>query len=382
LFLSVFIAALAAFAITIIGIVGLRPIAVAVKLVDRPGGRKTHRGKVPVIGGLAMFVGIVFGLGTIESLRPFAGSLLAAFALVVAVGLLDDRFGLSPWVRLPAQAAIAALLTVGTGTEVSSIGDAFGFGPLLFHGPIRHLITILFVITAINAVNMIDGMDGLAGMVAIVAVTTLGLCGGFAGQYDVAAVCAVFGASIAAFLMFNLPVRGNRRVRCFMGDAGSTLLGVALAWICIRISQDGGTPALSPVNTLWIVALPIFEFFWTFFRRLARGRSPLEADAEHFHHLLMKAGFGIRGAFMMFLTITLILTLSGLVLDVFKVSEYWSLAFLLLVGVMVVSIMYRARLLLRFFPQTARRRRAWVNMPVSVESHLEESAAPVTIESE
>jgi UDP-GlcNAc:undecaprenyl-phosphate GlcNAc-1-phosphate transferase len=380
----VFIAALAAFAITIIGIVSLRPVAVAVKLIDHPGGRKTHRGKVPVIGGLAMFVGIVFGLGTIEPLKPFAGSLLAAFALVVAVGLLDDRFGLSPWLRLPAQAAIAALLTVGTGTEVSSIGDAFGVGVVQFHGITEHVITILFVITAINAVNMLDGMDGLAGTVAIVAVTALGLCGAVTGHHDVTAVCAVLAASITAFLIFNLPVRSNRRMRCFMGDAGSTLLGVALAWICIRVSQDGSTPTLSPVSTLWIVGIPIFEFFWTFFRRIARGRSPLEADAEHFHHLLLKAGFGIRGAFMMFLTITLVLTLSGLVLDAFKVPEYWSLALLLLAGVVVISVMYQARLLLRFFPQSARRRRAWRNMslPAHEPQLVETAAAPVTAQSE
>jgi UDP-GlcNAc:undecaprenyl-phosphate/decaprenyl-phosphate GlcNAc-1-phosphate transferase len=174
------------------------------------------------------------------------------------------------------------------------------------------------------------------------------------------------GAATAAFLLFNLPTRRNRRVRCFMGDAGSTLLGVSLAWVCIRASQftgasglgAGGT-GLSPVATLWIVGLPIFEFFWTIIRRSIRGHSPLRADAEHFHHLLLKAGFGVQGAFMMFLALTLVLAATGLTLNAMHVPEYVSLLLLLAVGVVIVRSMYWAHALLRFFPKSARRRTAW-----------------------
>jgi UDP-GlcNAc:undecaprenyl-phosphate GlcNAc-1-phosphate transferase len=360
-------AALAAFAVTMMAILTLRPVAVAINLVDRPGGRKTHHGKVPIVGGLAMCLGFVFGIGLVEAARPLTGTLISSFALVVTVGMVDDRFSVSPWLRLPLQAAAAVLVTVGTGTEVSSIGDAFGVGPITFHGVLGQCLTVLFVMTAINAFNMLDGMDGLAGTVAFVSLLALGWSALHSGQHDLAAVCAVMGAATAAFLLFNLPTRRNRRVRCFMGDAGSTLLGVSLAWVCMRASQSAGGsgPAaagsgLSPVNTLWIVGLPVFEFFWTIIRRSIRGHSPLRADAEHFHHLLLKAGFGVQGAFMMFLVLTLGLAAIGLTLDAMHVPDYVSLLLLLAAGVVIVRSMYWARYLLRFFPARARRRTTWL----------------------
>jgi UDP-GlcNAc:undecaprenyl-phosphate/decaprenyl-phosphate GlcNAc-1-phosphate transferase len=363
--LSTISAALAAFAVTMMAILTLRPVAVAINLVDRPGGRKTHHGKVPVVGGLAMFLGIIFGIGLVESARPLTGTLISAFALVVTVGMVDDRFSVSPWLRLPLQATAAVLMTLGTGTEVSSIGDAFGVGDIHLHGVMGECLTVLFVMTAINAFNMLDGMDGLAGTVAFVALLALGWSAWNAGQHDLAAVCAVIGATTAAFLLFNLPTRRNRRMRCFMGDAGSTLLGVSLAWICIRVSQfssvEGipGGAGLSPVNTLWIVGLPIFEFFWTIIRRALRGQSPLTADAEHFHHLLLKAGFGVQGAFMMFLVLTLFLSTVGLSLNALHVPDYVSLLLLFGTGVVIVRSMYWAHGLIRFFPERARRRVAW-----------------------
>ncbi len=345
-------------------ILTLRPVAVAINLVDRPGGRKTHHGKVPVVGGLAMFLGIIFGIGLVESARPLTGALISSFALVVTVGMVDDRFSVSPWLRLPLQATAAVLMTLGTGTEVSSIGDAFGVGNIQFHGVLGECLTVLFVMTAINAFNMLDGMDGLAGTVAFVALLALGWSAWTTGQHDLAAVCAVIGAATAAFLLFNLPTRRNRRMRCFMGDAGSTLLGVSLAWICIRASQftpaDGtGGTGLSPVDTLWIVGLPIFEFFWTIIRRALRGQSPLRADAEHFHHLLLRAGFGVQGAFMVFLLATLFLSTVGLTLNALHVPDYVSLLLLFGTGVVVVRSMYWSHGLLRFFPERARRRVPW-----------------------
>jgi UDP-GlcNAc:undecaprenyl-phosphate GlcNAc-1-phosphate transferase len=364
--LSTISAALAAFAVTMMAILTLRPVAVAINLVDRPGGRKTHHGKVPIVGGLAMFLGVIFGIGLVESARPLTGALISAFALVVTVGMVDDRFSVSPWLRLPLQATAAVLMTVGTGTQVSSIGDAFGIGTIQFGGALGEILTALFVMTAINAFNMLDGMDGLAGTVALVALLALGWSAYSAGEHDLAAVCAVIGAATAAFLLFNLPTRRNRRMRCFMGDAGSTLLGISLAWVCIRASQVSsgqgpvpGPPVLSPVATLWVVGLPVFECFWTIIRRAVRGQSPLRADAEHFHHLLLRAGFGVQGAFLMFLVLTLLLSAAGLALNALHVSEFFSLLLLLTAGVGIVRLMYRAHALVRFFPNVARRRSAW-----------------------
>ena len=106
-----FSAALTCFVATLAALLVLRPIAVAVDLVDRPGGRKTHHGDVPVMGGIAMFLGVTIGIGLVQQPIAIATPLLSAFGLMVIVGMLDDRFGLSPWTRLPFQATAAAIAT-------------------------------------------------------------------------------------------------------------------------------------------------------------------------------------------------------------------------------------------------------------------------------
>jgi UDP-GlcNAc:undecaprenyl-phosphate GlcNAc-1-phosphate transferase len=78
-----------------------------------------------------------------------------------------------------------------------------------------------------------------------------------------------------------------------MGDAGSTLLGFMVAWIGLKLAH-GPTPAISPVTALWIAALPIFDLFISFGRRIAKGQNPLHPDSEHMHHILFRAGFSVR----------------------------------------------------------------------------------------
>src|SRR5262245_10496036 len=111
-------AGLACFFATLLAMSALRPVAVVVDLVDKPGGRKTHRGEIPVVGGIAMFLGCVFGVGLLQSNGFVSASLLSASALVVLVGMLDDRFEISPYARLTAH-LVAALLALMTTSDLA-----------------------------------------------------------------------------------------------------------------------------------------------------------------------------------------------------------------------------------------------------------------------
>ena len=106
--------AVASFFVSALAILALRPLAKAVDLIDRPGGRKNHHGNVPIIGGLAMFIAVVLGVGLVPVPGPIGGAYLAACAIVVTVGLVDDRFNLSPWTRLPGQIAATLVLSEHT----------------------------------------------------------------------------------------------------------------------------------------------------------------------------------------------------------------------------------------------------------------------------
>jgi UDP-GlcNAc:undecaprenyl-phosphate/decaprenyl-phosphate GlcNAc-1-phosphate transferase len=341
-------AAFASFFTCWLAILALRPLAVAVNLVDRPGGRKTHHGEIPVVGGLAMFIGIVLGVGLLAIPGASAAAFLAACALLVTVGLIDDRFDLSPWTRLPGQIAAALVLIIGSGATVMTLGDPFGTGPIYFSGVSSVLFTTFIVVSAINAFNMLDGMDGLAGTAALTSLLTIALVAAISGHSLALAIGMVMIGAVCAFLLFNLPLRSNSKVHCFMGDAGSTLLGFAVAWLCIQISQGSeGEPAVTPVTTLWFVALPFYELVWSTARRVIRGVSPFKADTSHFHHLLLKAGFNVRGAFALFATLTLAFAGIGLLCMHYQVTDRVSMLLLSAFGLVTIRLMYRAKPLRR-----------------------------------
>jgi UDP-GlcNAc:undecaprenyl-phosphate GlcNAc-1-phosphate transferase len=346
--------AAASFSLCLLAIFALRPLAIAVDLIDRPGGRKTHHGDVPIVGGLAMFLGVVLGTGLLPLTDASGTSFLAACAVLVTVGLIDDRFDLSPWTRLPAQIAAAFVLMVGSGAIVSTLGDPLGNGGLTLTGLGAPVFTILIIIAAINAFNMLDGMDGLAGAMALITFIALTFLSWSAGLIVPAGVSLVLAGSVCAFLIFNFPTRLNRPLRCFMGDAGSTLLGFSVAWLCIQVSQ-GPVEAAAPVTTLWVVALPLYELLWSTVRRAVRGVSPFRADSDHFHHLLLKAGFGVRGAFAVFVTLAGLLAGFGVAAERLGLPDHYSFMLLIAAGVGTVLLMIRADLLWKLIPESLRR---------------------------
>src|SRR6516225_3044474 len=266
-------AAAASFFTCWLAIVALRPIAIAVDLVDRPGGHKIHHGDIPVVGGLAMFLGIVLGMGLLPLPGPSSGAFLAACAILVTVGLIDDRFDLSPWTRLPGQIAAAVMLV--------TLGNPFGTGVVYFSEYGAIAFTIFIIIAAINAFNMLDGTDGLAGTVALTSFLAIAYISYTAGLTLPLTISLVMIGAVGAFLLFNVPVRENATAQCFMGDAGSTLLGFSVAWLCIQISH-GATRPVTSVTTLWFVALPLYELVWSTIRRVIREVSPFQADTDHF----------------------------------------------------------------------------------------------------
>lgn len=346
------------FLITLIAMLGLRPLARSIDLVDRPGGHKTDHGNVPLVGGAAMFIGIVAGLGFVNPPVSAGISLVGVSAILVAIGLLDDRFALSHWMRLCVHFAAAIALIAGTGALVRHLGNPFGIGNLHLHGAAVYVFTVLLISAAINAFNMLDGMDGLAGVTALTALAGLALVNSIHGyQGQELAICAVAGAAVCGFLVFNVPMRYVGGMRCFMGDAGSTLLGAIVVWIGIRTSQIPSAGSIHPVTVLWIVGLPVFELFWTVIRRVSRGRSPMMADREHLHHLLVNAGFSVRAAFVAFALINLSFAATGVLLDLLDVPDVVSLVLLVLTGVLMVRCMYRAHYLVRLMPSISRDRR-------------------------
>ena len=279
-----------AFLVTLVFMLALRPFAINHGLVDIPGGRKTHVGEVPIVGGVAMFIGMLIGLVMVGDKIVVALYLAVAAGLIVVIGLLDDRYGLSPIVRLCAQVTAVLIMVYGGGLVIQDIGNPIGLGEVDM-GAAALIFTVLATLTVINGFNLVDGVDGLAGSLGFVALTAVAIVGGPSASSTL--IAAIFSASIVAFLIFNFPMNANRRVHSFMGDSGSTLIGMVIVWTTISVSQ-GEERIASPVICLWFASISIYDLLTCTVRRLLKHRSPFRPGRDHFHHVLKSSGMGVR----------------------------------------------------------------------------------------
>ncbi|MCX7901187.1 MAG: undecaprenyl/decaprenyl-phosphate alpha-N-acetylglucosaminyl 1-phosphate transferase, partial [Burkholderiaceae bacterium] len=312
--------ALLSFTLAGTAIAALRPLAPKAGLLDYPGGRKRHQRPVPLVGGLGMFVAMVLGLALMPARDPDMTHLVAACALLLAVGALDDRFDVPPTTRLGAHLAAAwlAVLMLDGGPHLS-FGNPFGIGELVFTGWIATTLIVVLVAGTINAFNMVDGMDGLAGMMALIALAALCWLTGLARDAYGWQLSLVAIGAVCAFLVFNLPLQINRRWHVFMGDAGSTLLGFLIAVLALRVSQEGR--AVAPVTLLWFVAVPVADLLMTILRRLARGVSPFMPDRGHLHHQLLDAGLSVSVTLGILTAVGLTFAALGLFMHHMKVAQ-------------------------------------------------------------
>lgn len=321
-----------AFAVAAVACLLLQPAARRWGLVDRPGGRKTHHGEVPLVGGIAILLGLLAAIGASAHLRSEdTAHLLAACALLSLVGALDDRFDLRPRLRLLTQSLAVLIGAAAFTLDRLTLGDIFGTGSVTLQGISAAGMIVLLTAGVVNAMNMVDGADGVAGVFGLVALLGLAFLEIVAGAATYAPVALVACGAIAGFLVFNLPVRWNRRVRVFMGDAGSTMLGFLMAWVALGITQEP-PPAAHPVTTLWVAALPIYDLLWSIGRRVARGRSPFEADRGHLHHLLLDGGLGVRATFSVLSVLAILFAATGIALQVLGVPEWASFLMFLVCG--------------------------------------------------
>lgn len=335
LYLSIAAAFLATLLLTFL----LRPVARTLDFVDRPGGRKKHSGDVPVIGGLAMFIGLLLGLSLLPTeVRPPVSFTGVAFVFV-CLGLLDDRFNLPSALRLFVQVGSVLAMAIFGAMSVEFVGAPFGLGMTVFEPAMAMFVTVMLVVGAVNALNMVDGTDGLAGVMGLVALVGVSIIALQGGNVTVLAVSTVLAAVVVAFLVFNLPIAINRSVRVFMGDAGSMMIGFSIAWMMVSLSQDPATP-VSPVVLLWLAALPIYDMVSTAWGRARRGRSPLSADDTHLHHELKKAGFTDQGTLAVLAGIAVMLTPIGAVLELaLRLPEWISLIAFVVSGWLIVRFL-------------------------------------------
>lgn len=282
--------ALLAAALALVLLRVLHPLAGRLQLLDYPQGRKDHAHPTPIIGGIAMVGAAIAAL--LLSRATHAPSTLIAFAaaslLVVAVGLWDDRHDLRWYWRILAQVAAALIMVYGAGVRVENLGGVFGMGEL---GWISVPFTVFATVGIINAINMVDGADGLAGCLVGACLVMLAAAAVYAGNPYLSRISLVIAGVVFAFLLYNMRFPWQPRARTFMGNAGSAWLGLVVAWVVFRLTQNSGHP-VNPVLALWLIPVPVMDCLVLSVRRVHEGRSPFAAGRDHIHHFMQDAGFG------------------------------------------------------------------------------------------
>jgi UDP-GlcNAc:undecaprenyl-phosphate GlcNAc-1-phosphate transferase len=265
--------------------------AIRFRLVDIPSDRKKHIGEIPLTGGLAMFLAVALTLLLQGVLAGGYFAFFLAITLLVVTGMFDDLHDLSARVRFLIQAAAALLMVYAGKVVIADLGNLLGAGSLYLNGwsvP----FTIFCVIGVVNAVNMLDGVDGLAGGVVLVVLLAFGFAALLGGHSTQATLLFILASAVAGFALFNMRSPWRSRAVVFMGDSGSTMLGFAVAWFAIDLTQQPVKP-FAPITAVWILALPILDTVSLMLRRILKGRSPFEPDRDHLHHIFLRAGFSV-----------------------------------------------------------------------------------------
>lgn len=291
----------------------VRALAIRWGIIAQVRDRDVHDTPTPRLGGLAMAGGLLAGLLLASKLpmmsAVFDGSttivaLLSGAAIIVMLGIVDDKWGLDAPTKLAGQVLAAGVMAFqGVAIIWLPIGGTFVLDPLT-----SVLLTVIVVVVSINAINFVDGLDGLAAGIVAVAAGAF-----FVYAYVLSVELGLQRATLATLVSVVLVGMGLGFLpnnffpaRIFMGDTGSMLLGLLLAAATITLSGQVDPSALSSgvflptllplILPFAVMALPLVDLVLAVIRRTRAGRNPFAPDKRHLHHRLLEMGHSQRRA--------------------------------------------------------------------------------------
>ncbi|HUH81153.1 MAG TPA: MraY family glycosyltransferase, partial [Solirubrobacteraceae bacterium] len=261
-------------------------------MIDEPRERGLSDRPTPLLGGLAIFGGVLVAAlwflpsGYSNEPHLWSGVLLGA-AVITLVGALDDRYELHPALKLVGQ-ILAAVVVVHFGVGVKAVVLPF-FGHIALPnagvtdgGP---LLTVLGLVVMMNVVNFSDGVDGLAAGVCAIIAATMAVIAFDLNRPQPGVLAALTAGAALGFLIYNFPP-----AKSFMGDCGANLLGLLMGVIAVEAAVKTAA-VVSLVLPLILLAVPFMDTTFVVLKRLKYRQPVYRPDSEHFHHRMARIGF-------------------------------------------------------------------------------------------
>lgn len=327
-------------------------LAFRIGAVDLPSERKVHRGVMPRLGGLAVYLAFMLSLLAVPFLqnsiagefRRFAqlmGPLFIGSLATLILGIYDDIRGADATKKLMAQIVIASGLWVG-GFRIDSVVLPF-LGPL----ELNHLglpITVLWIVGVTNAVNLLDGIDGLVAGVTACMALSLAVINIFSQNVLVSILNLALAGACLGFLPHN-----HSPARIFLGDSGSLTIGMILSCISIISLFNGGVDGSRGASfiltvPLLLFALPLFDTTQVMYNRWRRNVSIFQADKGHVHHHLLAMGYDHRQAAWILYSVAIITGVLAIALSLLDLGSQFFLSILFLIMAVGFFFIWRSRL--------------------------------------
>lgn len=333
--------ALIAFVVSVVSYPAIINVALAKNLMDNSGSRSSHKGAVPNLGGIGMYLGIVVAI-TLTGATLDTKSLLlilGSITLLFFLGLKDDILVLSPRKKFSGQLLAAILLIIFTDSRILGFSGIFGITIMPYW--LSFIFTLFVYLLIINAFNLIDGVDGLAGSLALMACAAFGVVFYKHGDVSMLVLATSAIGALIPFLYFNL----SKRNKMFMGDTGSMILGFIIAVFSVKFigsaqsSHSTIFQSSAPVICLAILFFPLLDTLRIFFIRIAiHKKSPFSADKNHLHHKFLSIGFSHIRTTMTIVGINVILIIIAFMSK--DLDIHWQLIILLVCGTILYSIYF------------------------------------------
>jgi UDP-N-acetylmuramyl pentapeptide phosphotransferase/UDP-N-acetylglucosamine-1-phosphate transferase len=283
---------LLSFLLAFVSIPEVIKISRAKKIFDVPSPRKIHALPIPSLGGVGIFIALIFSL---SCLLPFTSApwiqyFIAAAFIIFFLGVKDDIMLLSPLKKFIGQVVAVFILIFKGGFLINSFHGFLGINQL--HPILSIAFSFLTMLVVINAFNLIDGVDGLAGMLGLISSVTFGILFMLENDLIFASLSFSLASALAAFLIFNFAP-----AKIFMGDTGSLLLGLVSAILVVQFIKIEDSTAsqlhlnASPALGFAILFVPLMDTFRVSLLRIYHGKSPFESDKNHIHHILLRRGY-------------------------------------------------------------------------------------------